>query len=57
MKELTQEHKELIRQEVQDTFGDSIESFGIYEVVDASKLTWVEKKWAKENLDWKVIII
>ena len=49
---------ELIKNEVQDTMADSMQTFDFHQIIDLTeKLTAEQKAWAKQNVDWKVYII
>lgn len=48
---------EYIREEVENLFGFSLDGFGMDDIIDCSdKLTEKKKKWAKNNITWKIVI-
>jgi len=57
MKKLTDFDKEEIRVGVQNAICENLNIIDVIDNLEDFGLTAEECKWAKENLDWKVIII
>jgi hypothetical protein len=57
MKKLTDFDKEVIRVEVQNAICENLDLIEVIDNLEDFGLTAEECKWAKENLDYKVIIL
>jgi hypothetical protein len=55
--EFSEDEKEAIRYEVSKGFAYSMEAFGISEIIECcDNLSPLEKEWAKNNIDWKIVV-
>jgi hypothetical protein len=46
-----------IVEEVTEAVAHSLEGFNIDKIIDETKLSPYEKKWAKEHLDWQIVVL
>lgn len=48
---------EYIREKVQESLGHSFASYSFLDVIDDTEISDDEREWAKEHLDWTVVIL
>ena len=54
---INKDEQEVIRKEVSDAMAASMEMFGFHELIDeCDGITDEQKRWAKSNLDWRVVV-
>ena len=54
---MTKEKQEQIREIIQSLMCYSLEGYNLENIIDDSHLTKAQKRWAYQNLDWKVVIL